>query len=75
MVASGKFVMTPMEGRIRAAGVIEFGGLDAPASRAPLELLRRQVAQLLPDVTYDDVVEWMGHRPAPADQPAADRRK
>lgn len=67
MVASGKFVITPMDGRIRAAGVIEFGGLNAPASRAPLELLSRQVAQLLPDTTYDDVVEWMGHRPAPAD--------
>ena len=67
MVAAGKFVITPMDGRIRAAGVIEFGGLKAPASRAPLDLLRRQVAQLLPDVTYDDVVEWMGRRPAPAD--------
>jgi D-amino-acid dehydrogenase len=67
MVASGKFVLTPMEGRLRAAGVIEFGGLQAPASRAPLDMLRRQVQKLLPDVTYDDVIEWMGHRPAPAD--------
>ena len=67
MIASGKFVITPMQGRIRAAGVVEFGGLDAPASRAPIALLRKQVAQLLPDVQFDDVVEWMGHRPAPAD--------
>lgn len=67
MVASGKFVLTPMQGRLRAAGVIEFGGLDAPASRAPLEFLRRQVQKLLPDVAYDEVIEWMGHRPAPAD--------
>lgn len=67
MVASGKFVLSPMEGRIRAAGVIEFGGLDAPASKPPFELLKRQVAELLPDVTYDHIVEWMGHRPAPAD--------
>ena len=67
MVASGKFVLTPMQGRIRAAGVIELGGLDAPASRAPLDMLRRQVKKLLPDVQYDAVVEWMGHRPAPAD--------
>ena len=56
-----------MQGRIRAAGVVEFGGLNAPASRAPIALLRKQVAQLLPDVQFDDVVEWMGHRPAPAD--------
>ena len=67
MVASGKFVITPMRGRIRAAGVVEFGGLDAPASRGPFELLRKQVAALLPDLKYDEVVEWMGHRPAPAD--------
>lgn len=67
MVAAGKFVLTPMEGRIRAAGVIEFGGLDAPPSRAPFDLLRRQVSDLLPDVTHDGITEWMGHRPAPAD--------
>lgn len=67
MVAGGKFVITPMEGRIRAAGIVEFGGLDAGPSRGPFELLRRQVKAILPDVTYDDVVEWMGHRPAPAD--------
>jgi len=67
MVASGKFVLTPMDGRLRAAGVIEFGGLVNGPSRGPIELLKRQVAALLPDVEYDDVVEWMGHRPAPAD--------
>ncbi|MDG1068837.1 MAG: FAD-dependent oxidoreductase [Sulfitobacter sp.] len=67
MVASGKFVVTPMQGRIRAAGVVEFGGLDAAPSREPFDMLRRRLKTLLPDVTYDDVVEWMGHRPAPAD--------
>ncbi len=67
MVASGKFVLTPMRGRLRAAGVIEFGGLDAGPSRAPLEMLRRQVAALLPDLHHEGIVEWMGHRPAPAD--------
>ena len=67
MVASGKFVLTPMDGRLRAAGVIEFGGLKKGPSRGPFDMLRRQVKQLLPDLQYDDVVEWMGHRPAPAD--------
>ncbi len=66
MVASGKFVLTPMEGRLRAAGVIEFGGLEASPSKAPIDLLKRQVAMLLPDITYDSIDEWMGHRPAPA---------
>ena len=67
MVASGKFVLTPMEGRLRAAGVVEFGGLDNGPSRAPFDMLHRQVAAILPDMTYDSVVEWMGHRPATAD--------
>ncbi len=67
MVAAGKFVVAPMEGRIRAAGVIEFGGLKAGPSRGPVELLKRQVKALLPDVTHDAIVEWMGHRPAPVD--------
>ncbi|MEP1930826.1 MAG: FAD-dependent oxidoreductase [Roseibium sp.] len=67
MVASGKFVLTPMDGRLRAAGVIEFGGLEKGPGRAPFEMLHRQVAEILPDMRSDDVVEWMGHRPAPAD--------
>ena len=67
MVASGKFVLTPMEGRLRAAGVIEFGGLESGPSRGPFDLLRRQVSEVLPDLQCDEVVEWMGHRPAPAD--------
>lgn len=67
MVASGKFVITPMDGRLRAGGVIEFGGLQKEPSHAPFEMLKRQVSSLLPDITYDSAVEWMGHRPAPAD--------
>lgn len=67
MVVAGKFVITPMEGRIRCAGVVEFGGLKKPPSRAPFDLLKRHVAQILPDVHYDRIDEWMGHRPAPAD--------
>jgi len=67
MVASGKFVLTPMEGRLRVAGLVEFGGLKAPASRAPLDMLCRQLRRLLPDLEYDRMDEWMGHRPAPAD--------
>lgn len=67
MVASGKFVLTPMEGRLRAAGVVEFGGLEAPPSRAPFELLMRNVKAALPGLTYSEATEWMGHRPAPSD--------
>ena len=67
MVASGKFVITPMDGRIRLAGVVEFGGLEAAASRAPIELLKRNIREAMPGLTWKREVEWMGHRPAPAD--------
>ncbi len=67
MIAAGKFVATPMEGRLRLAGIVEFGGLDAPPSRAPFEFLRRHARAALPGLTWAREVEWMGHRPAPAD--------
>lgn len=67
MITGGKFVVTPMDGRLRCAGVVEFGGLEAGPSRAPFELLKRQTLSLFPDMTYDSINEWMGHRPATAD--------
>lgn len=67
MVASGRFVATPLDGRIRLAGIVEFGGLDAPPSRAPFELMRKNARAAFPGVTWKEEVEWMGHRPAPAD--------
>ncbi|MEM1429869.1 MAG: FAD-dependent oxidoreductase [Pseudomonadota bacterium] len=67
MVASGKFVMTPMEGRLRLAGVVEFGGLNAPPSRAPFKLLERNARAALPGLTWSKSMEWMGHRPSMAD--------
>ena len=38
-VAASKFVVTPMDGRMRCAGIIEFGGLTAPPSTGPRDLL------------------------------------
>ena len=67
MVASGKYVMTPMEGRLRCAGIVEFGGLTEKRSKAPLELLKRQTLALLPELKYDRVDEWMGFRPSTTD--------
>ncbi|HMB47099.1 MAG TPA: FAD-binding oxidoreductase, partial [Afifellaceae bacterium] len=67
MIASGKFVMTPMDGRLRLAGIVEFGGLGAPPSKAPFELLVRQAKAVLPGLQWKERRDWMGHRPAPAD--------
>ncbi|MDJ0824208.1 MAG: FAD-dependent oxidoreductase [Rhodobacter sp.] len=67
MVASGKFVATPMEGRLRLAGIVEFGGLDAPPSRAPFRLLEKNIRAAIPGISWKKTVEWMGHRPSVAD--------
>ncbi|MBM7067125.1 FAD-binding oxidoreductase [Actibacterium sp. 188UL27-1] len=67
MVAAGKFVATPMDGRLRLAGIVEFGGLDAEPSRPPFELLQSQIRAAMPGLTWDRAEKWMGHRPAPAD--------
>ncbi|MBL0933357.1 MAG: FAD-dependent oxidoreductase [Rhizobiaceae bacterium] len=67
MIAAAKFVVTPMENRLRLAGIVEFGGLDAPPSRAPFDLLMRNIRAAIPDLTWNDTKEWMGHRPAPSD--------
>lgn len=67
MIASGKFVATPMEQGLRCAGIVEFGGLEAGPSRAPLDLLRRHVMGAFPGLSATDEIEWLGHRPAPSD--------
>ncbi len=66
MVSSGKFVVTPMNGRIRLAGLVEFGGLKAEASKAPIELLKKNAKKLFANIEYDNITEWLGHRPTTA---------
>ncbi len=67
MDAARKFVATPMDGTLRLAGLLEFGGLDAPPSRGPTDMLLRGAKAMLPGLEYESKRTWMGHRPAPAD--------
>ena len=67
MIAAGKFLATPMEGRLRLAGIVEFGGLDAPPSAAPIRLLERHIRATIPGLSWRNRVEWMGHRPSISD--------
>lgn len=67
MFAAGKFVATPMEGRLRLAGVVEFGGLEAGPSRAPFDLLRKSARAAMPTLKWSREETWMGHRPATTD--------
>ena len=67
MIAAGKFVATPMDGGLRCAGIVEFGGLKAGPSKAPLDFLYRKVKENFPTLEFESAEEWLGHRPAPAD--------
>mgnify|MGYP001792766688 CR=1 FL=1 len=67
MVAEGKFVMTPMEGRLRLAGMVGYLGLEAQAPDAPYRLLESHAKRVLPGIRWRDTRRWMGHRPAISD--------
>ena len=62
--AARKCVLTPMDGGLRVAGVVELGGLTAPPSQGPIELLLRGARALLPGLEYSERSEWLGHRPS-----------
>lgn len=71
-LAAFKFIATPMEDdhgtqRLRLAGLVEFGGLDAGPSDAPYELLKRQVKAAFPGLRWNGEKRWLGHRPATTD--------
>lgn len=67
MLADAKFVATPMEAGLRCAGLVEFGGLEAPASSAPIELFKRRIRRLYPDLAWESEDTWLGHRPSTID--------
>jgi len=67
MLADRALVVTPMRAGLRVAGAVEFGGLDAPPSAAPLALIRRAVRRAWPHLTWEDETAWMGHRPTATD--------
>jgi D-amino-acid dehydrogenase len=62
--AKGKFVATPMEPGLRVAGLVEFGGLEAPPTEARTEALLTHARRMFPGLDTSDVTTWMGHRPS-----------
>ncbi len=66
MLSDRKIAVTPMTGRVRFAGLVEFAGLDAGPRRAPLRAIAAGAAAF-PGMTWQRETEWLGHRPAPAD--------
>ncbi|MEO1491971.1 MAG: FAD-binding oxidoreductase [Pseudomonadota bacterium] len=67
MLADGKFVATPMEGGLRCAGQVEFGGLDAGPSEAPFRIAKTRIKHLYPNLEWAGEERWLGHRPSTID--------
>ncbi len=64
MSTGGKFVSTPMSCGLRVAGMVEFGGLDAPPKPDMTRRLLEHVKRLFPGVATASYTEWLGHRPS-----------
>lgn len=58
------FGVTPMEGGLRAAGTVEFAGLDAPPDETRAKVLAEHARALFPGLTHDEPRLWMGFRPS-----------
>lgn len=63
--ADRKVFITPMEGGLRVAGTVEFGGLDRGPDPRRAALLLRDFRAVFPDAALaeGDAGHWMGHRP------------
>lgn len=63
VLADRKVFLTPMQSGLRAAGTVEFGGLERLPSHARARLLADHAKAGLPSLDTRAPVEWMGHRP------------
>lgn len=63
LIDAGQFVITPMKGRLRLAGILEFGGIELGPSQAPFDLLRHHLKSALPELRWRHETQWMGFRP------------
>lgn len=57
------FYLCPMEGRLRAAGTVELGGLNLPPSPARVTRLIEGAREIFPDLPKP-TSDWMGFRPS-----------
>lgn len=67
LVKDIKCGLTPMLKGLRCAGTTEFAKLDAKASPAPINYLKKNIRQVYPDLTWEEEETWMGNRPTIAD--------
>ncbi|MBL8700065.1 MAG: FAD-dependent oxidoreductase [Alphaproteobacteria bacterium] len=67
----GKFVATPMDMGLRAAGTVEFGGLEATPNWQRADNLVKQLQAMYPrlarNLPEERISRWMGFRPSMPD--------
>jgi len=63
VLADRKVFITPMDGGLRIAGTVEFGGLERPLNRRRAMLLAGHTQAGLPGLQIEAPSVWMGHRP------------
>ena len=63
MITEGKFGVTPMTTGLRCAGTVELGGLNASASKKPIDFIKKISLKTFPDLKFEKTSEWMGFRP------------
>ena len=64
--AESGFYMSPMTGRLRVAGTVELGGLQAPPTADRLSFLSHRVRDLFPELKTASR-SWLGFRPSMPD--------
>ncbi len=67
MASDARMVVNGMDGFIRAAGQVEFAGVDAAPNWRRAEILKTRLAQLYPDLDMTQARSWLGHRPSTPD--------
>ncbi len=64
MITSGKYVATPMQGRLRLAGMVEFRKMADDPNPKLWERLKQHAQLLFPSANLAQIDTWMGHRPS-----------
>lgn len=74
MDVTQKFIVSSMEGGIRAAGTSEFAHVDSPPNYKRADILAPLTKRMLPNLNATETVPWMGTRPSfPDSLPVIDR--
>jgi glycine/D-amino acid oxidase-like deaminating enzyme len=60
------FYLCPMQGRLRVAGLVELGGLAAPANPKRLQALAQNARRIFPEIGEPSRT-WLGFRPSMPD--------